>query len=331
MNDVLNRVASVLERRFMLVLLLPMLIFVSALVLLVTVTAGRWRAAVSGWGALPGSLQFVFILGYLATIWLLAGFLDSQLRNITQLFEGYQLTNVMAGIAGRAQAWHRRKRRELTGATIRTASPGGPEGDASVAQPPAARPGFAEQLFVLYPAASAVMPTRLGNVIRAAEDYSQSRYGANYLLVWPRLAHLCTERFVQDYEISRAGVDFLLVVSTLSALFAVLGGLVVVILNGAILLFVAVILGGFGLSRLAYASAVDAAKEYGEQIRASVDLFRLELLRQLRYPEPADPKRERAMWEDFDDLLRRGEQRRYRYASAPEPPPIPGSSGPRVP
>jgi hypothetical protein len=310
MNDVLNRVASALEQRFMLVLLLPVLIFVSAFVVLMIATAGSWRDAVNGWGTLPGSLQFVFILGYLSTIWLLAGFLDSQLRNITQLFEGYQLALLCNHTAERAVAWHRKRRRELRQT--------GNEDDATKQE--SSQTPYSENLFVLYPPVRVIQPTRLGNVLRSAEEYSKTSYGANYLLIWPRLNHLCSERFVQDYEVSRANVDFLLVVSTLSALFALLGGLAILVLNGTILAFIAVVLGGFLLSHLAYASAVDAAVEYGEQIRASVDLFRLDLLRQLRYPEPADAKRERAMWQDFTDMLKSGEPRQFKYEPVPKPP-----------
>lgn len=129
-----------------------------------------------------------------------------------------------------------------------------------------------EEVFVRYPEEDEnYLPTRLGNVMRAAEGYTELRFGADYLLVWPRLAHLCSERFVQSYEISRANVDFLLVISTLSGLFGAAGGVALLLMRAPALLFAAVVLLGFGLARFAYSSAVVSAIEFGEQIRARTE------------------------------------------------------------
>lgn len=84
-------------------------------------------------------------------------------------------------------------------------------------------------------------------MIHAAAKYSELRYGADYLLVWPRLAHLRSERFVQDYEVSRRNVDFLLVVLTLSTLFGIIGGGALLMLNGSPLVF-AIVVASFGLA-----------------------------------------------------------------------------------
>jgi hypothetical protein len=325
-NSLLSRVAVILDRRFMLVSFLPVLIFVAGLTTLIVSAAGKGAALIGWWSRLAGSMQIVFLLFFLAVAWLLAGFVESQLRRLFQLFEGYPLERVAPRLFARAAAWHDVYRRVL-------ALKAGEDRD-NVAKELSRwqqrrlrrTKRHQEELFVLYPEGERpFLPTRLGNVIRAAEDYTEVRYGADYLLVWPRLAHLCSERFIQDYEMARAKVDFLLVVSTLSALFGFIGGCTMLIVNGPVLLFVGLVLGGFGLARFAYSAAVDAAVEYGEQIRASMDLFRLELLRQLQFAEPADAAEEISSWKEFDRGLRYGAPRRSRYESPqrkPEDPPL---------
>ncbi|MGH3915375.1 MAG: hypothetical protein ACRDTC_18500 [Pseudonocardiaceae bacterium] len=324
MNGLLDRFASVLERRFLLVAFLPVLIFVVALTSVAAVAAGESTELLTAWSRFPPSVQIVSILSSLALVWLLAGFVDSQLRNLTQLFEGYPLQAVAPKLAARAAAWHVARQRELSPVLPVSPPPDvknkiTDEDLAETAKQSLNTNGrYAEELFVLYPEDSdAILPTRLGNIIRAAEDYSESRYGADYLVVWPRLAHLCSERFVQDYELVRANVDFLLVVSFLSALFGFLGGSIVLIYSGPVALFLASVLFGFGLAHLSYSSAVSAAVEYGEQIRASVDLYRLDLLRQLKFRQPSNVLEETAIWSEFDDFLRKGHPRRSNYVFTP--------------
>lgn len=83
MNGFLNRVVSILERRFLLVSFLPVLIFVAGFGLLITAAGGHGRAAFNGFARLSASLQILLIISFLAAVWLLAGFVDSQLRNLT--------------------------------------------------------------------------------------------------------------------------------------------------------------------------------------------------------------------------------------------------------
>lgn len=336
MNGLADRFASMLERRFLLVAFLPILIFGVALGLVALLADEQVQRAMRLWNAQTGSLQIALVLGALAVVWLAAGFLDSQLRNLTQLFEGYTLLRLLPRLAEAAVSRHRQLLQDSSPVHI-VQEPGAPQsapGDLSSDghQPP---PGaasavtsasglperggsYAEELFIRYPdSTDAVLPTRLGNIIRSAEEYAQTRYGADYLVVWPRLAHLCSERFVLDYEAARAALDFLLVVTFLSALFTAVGGTVVLVLTGPIWLFVGCVAGGALLARLSYETAVGAAVEYGEQIRASMDLFRLDLLRQMNYPAPQGSREEAALWAEFEASLKRGDRRKTPYAPAP--------------
>lgn len=325
MNGLVDRVASVLERRFLLVAFLPTLIFGAGLTA-VAVVAGHHQAAAAAWLArAPAVTLLLMTSAALGVAWLVAGFVDSQLRNLTQLFEGYVLEQRIPKTLERARQWHRERAASTTPlvvvrvpaaltpeATSNDAIDGGAQAQPFTPQNSSGE--YAEEAFVLYPEdQDDVLPTRFGNVIRAAEDYAHSRYGADYLLVWPRLAHLCSERFVRDYEEVRASVDFLLVVSSYFAAFAIFGGVIILFEAGPILMFAASVLGSFAAAHLVYKCAVGAAIEYGEQIRASMDLYRLELLRQLRYPDPTTREEEAAHWREFEAALKRGHARTTPY------------------
>jgi hypothetical protein len=308
MNGLLDRFTSILNRRFMLVSFLPALIFAGGLGLLVLITTGKGGQALDWWSRLPGSLQIVIFLSMFAAIWLLGGLLDSQSRNLIQLFEGYPLERLALPLHRRATAWHSACQALLY------RDKEDPRYLAAEKLLGKRRPRrFPERPFILYPEIDrTIMPTRLGNVIRAAEDHAETHYDINYLTVWPRLAHICSERFFEEYQDARAKLEFLLVVSTLAGLFAFSGGTVLLVFEASIGAFVAVVLGGAGLAWLAYFTAVHAAIEYGEKMRASVDLFRLDLLRQLRYAEPHSLDEEKSCWREFAELFR-GEDRTIPY------------------
>ncbi|MFK0259379.1 hypothetical protein [Streptomyces sp. NPDC090445] len=66
-------------------------------------------------------------------------------------------------------------------------------------------------LLAVYPAdRSLIMPTRLGNAVRAAEGYGAERYGMDTVLVWPRLYPLLPEAAVKAETDARTALDLLL-------------------------------------------------------------------------------------------------------------------------
>lgn len=280
------------------------------------------------WNGIPLSVQIAALLGNFSVVWLAAGFLDSQLRNLVQLFEGYTLIQLSPRLAGRAQEWH--SRHKVTLDTKKRVLKLGDEsmGSADITDNEirqllveAGEPGgYSEERWVLYSGREGdVLPTRFGNVIRAAEDYSRERYGADYLKIWPRLAHVCSERFVQDYEAARSSVDFLLVTCLLSCLFGIIGGVTQIFCSVHPLAFLATVGLSFVLSLLSYSSAVEAAKEYGEQMRASMDLFRIDLLTQLRYAPPRNREEEIQCWQEFERFFLKGQDRITDYSDPDSP------------
>ena len=160
-----------------------------------------------------------------------------------------------------------------------------------------------------------VLPTRLGNVLRAAELYPKARYGADFNLIWTRLGHLCPESFLEDWDQLQAALDFLVVAVTGFSLLAVATSVTAAITGHGVWLFLLCLLGGFALAHVAYLSAVEAAKELGEAMRTSFDLYRNDLLLRLRWPLPSSPVEERRTWTEINNVIHGG-KRRTRYAKA---------------
>ena len=61
------------------------------------------------------------------------------------------------------------------------------------------------------------MPTRLGNILRAAESYPHDRYGADAVLTWPRLFPLLPDRLTASLTAARAEIEQVVVAGLFSA------------------------------------------------------------------------------------------------------------------
>lgn len=155
-----------------------------------------------------------------------------------------------------------------------------------------------------YPKSPSVLPTRLGNTIRAFENYPHRQYEMSGVELWPRLAPLVPADHVAAIEAAKTRFDFMLNASALSAL---LGALV---LTGAVLAplqpgdgtgaeLVATV-ACFGLSLAFYRGSVGRADAWGTQVKSAFDLHRRKLLAELGFEgEPATLLEERRVWQDL--------------------------------
>jgi len=140
-----------------------------------------------------------------------------------------------------------------------------------------------------------VLPTRLGNLLRAAEEYTEHRYGLNAVLVWPRY-----QRLLAAVRAWAWGLTFLLVWMPLTAWLAWRSG------GGWAWLAPAAALGtGWLWMRLAYRLAVARAAVFGELVRAAFDLYRLGLYDALGWPRPS-PEEEKEAGKRLTAFLWRG-------------------------
>ena len=70
---------------------------------------------------------------------------------------------------------------------------------------------------------ASVMPTRLGNILRAAEDHALDRYDIDTVIVWPRLYAVLPDRFIAAIAAAKMPLDLMAVIGALATVFAVAG------------------------------------------------------------------------------------------------------------
>jgi hypothetical protein len=145
------------------------------------------------------------------------------------------------------------------------------------------------------PSPDSMMPTQLGNILRAAEERPMQRYGLDALVCWSRLWLLLPDTTRNELTAARTNLNITVRVMLWGALFAV----------GAWWVWwsvlVAIIIVGF-----AYRRALVAAQTYGTLIEATFDVHRWLLYDALHLPRPTTPQDERAMGQRVTQYLYRG-------------------------
>jgi hypothetical protein len=300
LSTFLDKASGLLNRRFLVAYWFPTL-FAALLLLLPRALVYGLGAAWRWWaGLIPpqdyageGSPQIGLLAGGLLLITLIAYLLQAFTRLLVQTFEGYTWPSALRRwvVARVARRWRALKK----------------ERTEAVRQNDLARYAhLQDQLFHGYPdRAELLLPTRLGNVLRAAEGYAGRAYGMDAPFWWPRLWPLLPEK-------SQAAVDdgltTMVSLLNLSALLVYVAVDVALYLNGCRIphrvwwAAAALALGGL-LFIVAYRGAVAQARGYGQQIRIAIDLHRFKLLEALHLPLPATPQEERALWARLADWL----------------------------
>jgi hypothetical protein len=187
-----------------------------------------------------------------------------------------------------------------------------------------------------------LLPTRLGNVLRASERYANERYKLNSLVVFPKLIHVFPAHFSNELEDKNNRFIFL-VHSSFLAYVVGLTALVAVLVNKIFtplckftftpkFIIQSFCEGGFisrGFSVLSpdeyaivglffvivgyilYRIGVVAAREFALHIRAGFDLYRFDLLRQLNHQLPATLDDEKQIWGLLSEYFVAGNRLRF--------------------
>lgn len=148
-----------------------------------------------------------------------------------------------------------------------------------------------------------LLPTRLGNTIRAFELYGRTRWGLSAIATWPRIEALLSGEERQLNADSESEFQFFLNSSVASLVvgfvLAIDGGL-----NHPHPLWLSwIYVVPFLLSYLLYLGSIGAAERWGERIRASVDLHRLELYEKLGLRLPGSDAEEREIAGALNKLI----------------------------
>jgi hypothetical protein len=206
-----------------------------------------------------------------------------------------------------------------------------------------------------------VLPTRFGNILRAAETYPGERFGLDAVLMWPRLIHVMDEDYYKKLDQSNNGLAFIVNSMILSLLLAGLcilasgyqyyawettshAALVQGIVCGSsnldvvaedasskleavnLLYFLPlgvtcadqqmywqriwiylISSGAFVFASVFfYNASLPAARQYGALIRSAYDLFRFDLIKQLRLTLPKHSGQEIDLWTKWTSLVALG-------------------------
>ncbi|HEY0406789.1 MAG TPA: hypothetical protein VGC89_13745 [Pyrinomonadaceae bacterium] len=160
----------------------------------------------------------------------------------------------------------------------------------------------AQQLRSSYPAEGRILPTLLGNVMRAAEDFPDKRYGLDAVVFWPRLYPLLPENMLVILTDQRNQLD-LAARFCATFLFAAAFSIAFLYRQGWWLIVPAVTL---LLAWLSYRAAIAAARAYGLGLQTAFDLYRFELLKALHLALPVDRTTEKKSNRELSDFMRQG-------------------------
>jgi hypothetical protein len=141
-----------------------------------------------------------------------------------------------------------------------------------------------------------LMPTRVGNILRASETRPYHRYGLAAVVVWPRLWLLLPELARQELTSARESLD--------ESVAAVIWGL-------GFLAFTPLAWWAAPVGIVTATAAVawwvpSRAEVFADLVEAAYDLYRNNLYQQLRWPLPATPADEHGSGQQLTKYLDRG-------------------------
>ena len=140
-----------------------------------------------------------------------------------------------------------------------------------------------------------LMPTQLGNILRAAERRPLEKYGLEAVICFPRLWLLLPNEVKTELTEARARLNLMVRVWLWSLLF----------LMWSVWAWWAIPIGLLS-AFLADRWMLDAAAIYGDLVESTFDLHRIALYKSLRFPLPKNPTEEQQTGRALTDYLWRG-------------------------
>jgi hypothetical protein len=284
-GSVFGQAVGFLDRRFVLNVVLPSLAFWGGLALLAAQGAG-WEAVSRWWTARTGFEQTLLAGGAVAGVLIFAFIAAGLLTSLTRLWEGYWPGSAGSRLAPSRYAARLAKWRVGHHVTRWRGLDLGDDRDYM-------------RRFYQFPVRQAdVLPTRLGNVLRAAEDYpgDEERYGMDAVFYWPRLYLILPAETRSLVNAHRSGLDRMVLLASLTVLFPFASLMVLAVANTSWMAWGISALIAIVIGVLAYEGAVNAAVAFGDVIRSCFDNYRRTLLEQLGLPLPGSLEDERKLW-----------------------------------
>lgn len=337
----LQEISGYFDRRFLLSAFFPVLAF-SGLSMGIGLALWGPETLLKLWQEQPDELKVLATFGALGFILFIAYLLHIFQTGITRLYEGYWDGVPVLGWLGTSRRRFYQKMwdffqentegltRKITDLEINIPDVEAPDQrrdrKRKIDQLYDELGKFEREWFLFYPPGkSYVMPTKLGNVLRTSEFYALKRYGLDSVVAWPRLQSFLPKDFAESLQDAKASLDLLLVVTTLAGIFAVGWEIGLGIFSDRWDLFLLVSVAWI-LALLGYSAAIQAARSYGELIKAAFDLYRWELLKAMHLKMPANYEDERKLWEEVSELFYRNyppQKDVFRYDVEAQKPPNP--------
>lgn len=299
----LDQITGLFDRRFLLAYWAPLFVVLGLATLGAAAIQPGVAPALAVWAALDPLLQLILPLAGLLAITVLAYILQAMTAPLMRLYEGYWPGRLDL-LARWAIDEQRERRAELLA--------GADFGSREAALRGLYQAGAYRDLSFGYPRSTRlVRPTRLGNVLTAAEEYPYQVYRLDTILWWPRLAPLLPEALRAQLDGALTPLIALINLSFLSALLALAGGPFLVVIDRSaadqpMWLFLAVLLGGLLVARLCYEAAIVQASDYGSLLRVAFDLHRHKILEEMHIARPTGLVQERRLWDALNQWV-------YRY------------------
>jgi hypothetical protein len=261
-----------------------------------------WLSVEDRWNHFDGTAKILLTVVAVTMLVLFALILSAAEGTLLSLYEGYWGDRGPGRwLAAAGQSWHKRQRDRRAGDyefiyrnyprnRNKNNDPGG-----------ARRPEY-------------IMPTRLGNIFKAAELYpgDEGRYGMDAVFFWPRLYQVIPDDARNSLVDARTSLALMLNISALTLILSAgsFAALAAAVVRPAAAFWAAAAC-SLAIAWLAYRSALGAARVYGELVRSMYDLYRSDLLAKLGFALPKTLAEERTLWHNL------GQQMYRRVADTP--------------
>jgi hypothetical protein len=153
-----------------------------------------------------------------------------------------------------------------------------------------------------------ILPTRLGNSLKALETFSTDRYQLDSQTLWYEVNATAPERARKDADDARASVDFFISLVGLLGLLALAATVVSVSAQSKQSAIVAVL--ALAATRPAYNAALQNMTDWHYAVQALVNLSRPDLAKALGYKLPTQFSDERRFWSAWTAFVQGGRQTR---------------------
>jgi hypothetical protein len=157
-----------------------------------------------------------------------------------------------------------------------------------------------------------ILPTRFGNILKAAEYYSTDRYGIDAVPLWPRLVYVIDKNYLDFIDQSNNQLSFLVNCMFLSISFSCISlpASIFLILTRQSNSWFYILLSILGIftAYIFHRASLFSVGQYGDMIRSAYDLFRFDLLKILRHPLPTNSTLEKVKWQSISEYMNTGDR-----------------------